>query len=153
VCFDASVDINVNVNVNASMLMRMQALVGYTNAGKTTLLRKLSKDASILSEDRLFATLDPTTRRATLPSGACYTFVTLMSHLSYMFVAIISRVCYDTLPRYACEHRIYVTPSAVGVTYMSHPQLHICNNLSYIYVTPSVTYMSHPQLHKCHTTR
>lgn len=44
------------------------ALVGYTNAGKSTLLNKLS-DADVLSADQLFATLDPTTRRTELPSG------------------------------------------------------------------------------------
>jgi len=44
------------------------ALVGYTNAGKSTLLNALS-GSSVLVEDKLFATLDPTTRRVTLPSG------------------------------------------------------------------------------------
>lgn len=44
------------------------ALVGYTNAGKSTLLNKLT-DADVLQEDKLFATLDPTTRRLRLPSG------------------------------------------------------------------------------------
>lgn len=44
------------------------ALVGYTNAGKSTLLNALS-DADVLSADQLFATLDPTTRRTDLPSG------------------------------------------------------------------------------------
>jgi GTP-binding protein HflX len=44
------------------------ALVGYTNAGKSTLLNKLS-DAGVLAEDKLFATLDPTTRRLRLPNG------------------------------------------------------------------------------------
>lgn len=44
------------------------AIVGYTNAGKSTLLNKLT-DAGILEEDKLFATLDPTTRRLNLPSG------------------------------------------------------------------------------------
>lgn len=44
------------------------AVVGYTNAGKSTLLNKLA-DAGILSEDKLFATLDPTTRKFALPSG------------------------------------------------------------------------------------
>jgi GTP-binding protein HflX len=42
------------------------ALVGYTNSGKSTLLNALSK-AGVLAEDKLFATLDPTTRRITLP--------------------------------------------------------------------------------------
>ena len=44
------------------------AIVGYTNAGKSTLLNKLT-GAGILAEDKLFATLDPTTRGMELPSG------------------------------------------------------------------------------------
>jgi len=44
------------------------ALVGYTNAGKSTLLNTLT-GASVPAEDRLFATLDPTARRLTLPDG------------------------------------------------------------------------------------
>jgi GTP-binding protein HflX len=44
------------------------ALVGYTNAGKSTLMRALT-DAEVLVEDQLFATLDPTTRRLRLPGG------------------------------------------------------------------------------------
>ena len=43
-------------------------IVGYTNAGKSTLLNTLT-DAGVLTEDRLFATLDPTTRRLVLPGG------------------------------------------------------------------------------------
>ena len=43
------------------------ALVGYTNAGKSTLLNALS-NADVFVEDKLFATLDPTTRRLTLPN-------------------------------------------------------------------------------------
>ena len=44
------------------------ALVGYTNAGKSTLLNALT-DASVLAEDMLFATLDPVVRQAELPNG------------------------------------------------------------------------------------
>ena len=44
------------------------AIVGYTNAGKSTLLNRLT-GAGILAEDKLFATLDPTTRSYTLPDG------------------------------------------------------------------------------------
>lgn len=43
-------------------------IVGYTNAGKSTLLNRLT-NAGVLVEDRLFATLDPTTRRLALPGG------------------------------------------------------------------------------------
>jgi GTP-binding protein HflX len=44
------------------------AIVGYTNAGKSTLLNRLT-DAGVLVEDRLFATLDATTKRLSLPGG------------------------------------------------------------------------------------
>lgn len=44
------------------------ALVGYTNAGKSTLFNRLT-GASVQAEDQLFATLDPTMRRVALPSG------------------------------------------------------------------------------------
>lgn len=45
----------------------LAALVGYTNAGKSTLLKKLT-GAEVLVEDKLFATLDPTTRKIILPN-------------------------------------------------------------------------------------
>ncbi len=48
--------------------LRTVAIVGYTNAGKSTLLNRLT-DAGVLVEDRLFATLDATTRRLDLPGG------------------------------------------------------------------------------------
>jgi GTP-binding protein HflX len=44
------------------------SLVGYTNAGKSTLLNQIT-GSDVLAEDKLFATLDPTTRRVTLPGG------------------------------------------------------------------------------------
>ncbi|MGQ0833112.1 MAG: GTPase HflX [Microthrixaceae bacterium] len=54
----------------AQLRSRVQrvAIVGYTNAGKSTLLNRLT-DAGVLVEDRLFATLDATTRRLGLPGG------------------------------------------------------------------------------------
>lgn len=48
--------------------MKTAAIVGYTNAGKSTLLNTLT-GAEVLSEDKLFATLDPTTRAMTLADG------------------------------------------------------------------------------------
>lgn len=50
------------------MAVPVVAIVGYTNAGKSTLLNALS-GAGVLAEDKLFATLDPTTRRVTLPAS------------------------------------------------------------------------------------
>lgn len=47
---------------------KVASIVGYTNAGKSTLLNRLT-DARILAEDKLFATLDPTTRSLVLPGG------------------------------------------------------------------------------------
>lgn len=47
---------------------KVAAIVGYTNAGKSTLLNRLT-DAGVLEEDKLFATLDPTTRSLKLDSG------------------------------------------------------------------------------------
>ena len=44
------------------------AIVGYTNAGKSTLMNRLT-DAGVLQEDKLFATLDPTARKLSLPDG------------------------------------------------------------------------------------
>ena len=44
------------------------ALVGYTNAGKSTLMNQLTQ-AGVLAEDKLFATLDPTARALKLPAG------------------------------------------------------------------------------------
>jgi GTP-binding protein HflX len=49
------------------------ALAGYTNAGKSTLLNRLS-GAGVLVEDKLFSTVDPTTRRLDLPDGRSVTF-------------------------------------------------------------------------------
>jgi GTP-binding protein HflX len=50
------------------MPIPLVALVGYTNAGKSTILKKLT-GAGVLVEDKLFATLDPTTRRVVLPNN------------------------------------------------------------------------------------
>jgi GTP-binding protein HflX len=52
----------------ASVPFPTVALVGYTNAGKSTLMNALTR-AGVLVEDRLFATLDPTVRRLRLPEG------------------------------------------------------------------------------------
>lgn len=48
--------------------MRTVALVGYTNSGKSTLINRLT-DSTVLAENKLFATLDPTVRKMALPDG------------------------------------------------------------------------------------
>lgn len=50
------------------------AIVGYTNSGKSTLLNTLSRHAGIYADDKLFATLDPTTRKVSLPNGRVVPF-------------------------------------------------------------------------------
>jgi GTPase len=64
------------------------AIVGYTNAGKSSLLNRLT-DAGVLVEDALFATLDPTTRRTTTSDGRVYTLsdtVGFVRHLPHQLV-------------------------------------------------------------------
>ncbi|MBC3190894.1 GTPase HflX [Pseudonocardia sp. C8] len=64
------------------------AIVGYTNAGKSSLLNRLT-DAGVLVEDALFATLDPTTRKAETPDGRAYTLtdtVGFVRHLPHQLV-------------------------------------------------------------------
>ncbi|KAI8015966.1 GTPase HflX [Camellia lanceoleosa] len=55
-------------NRRVSVPVPVVSLVGYTNAGKSTLLNRLT-GANVLAEDRLFATLDPTTRRVQMKNG------------------------------------------------------------------------------------
>ncbi len=64
------------------------AIAGYTNAGKSSLLNRLT-DAGVLVEDSLFATLDPTTRRTTTADGRIYTMsdtVGFVRHLPHQLV-------------------------------------------------------------------
>ncbi len=64
------------------------AIAGYTNAGKSSLLNRLT-DAGVLVEDSLFATLDPTTRRTTTNDGRIYTMsdtVGFVRHLPHQLV-------------------------------------------------------------------
>ncbi|HET7195460.1 MAG TPA: GTPase HflX [Nocardioides sp.] len=64
------------------------SIAGYTNAGKSTLLNRLT-DAGVLVDDSLFATLDPTTRRTTTTDGRVYTMsdtVGFVRHLPHQLV-------------------------------------------------------------------
>ncbi|MGB3954572.1 MAG: GTPase HflX [Brooklawnia sp.] len=59
------------------------AIVGYTNAGKSSLLNRLTH-AGVLVEDALFATLDPTTRRATTADGRVYTLTDTVGFVRHL---------------------------------------------------------------------
>jgi GTP-binding protein HflX len=59
------------------------AIVGYTNAGKSSLLNRLT-GAGVLVEDALFATLDPTTRRATTADGRTYTLTDTVGFVRHL---------------------------------------------------------------------
>lgn len=65
------------------------ALVGYTNAGKSTLLNAVS-DANVLAEDQLFATLDPTTRRILLPGGGMALFSDTVGFIQKLPTALVA---------------------------------------------------------------
>lgn len=76
------------------------ALVGYTNAGKSTLFNRLTA-SGVLEEDKLFATLDTTTRRCELPSGRSVLFIDtvgfihkLPHHLVKAFRATLEEAAY-----------------------------------------------------------
>lgn len=70
------------------------AIVGYTNAGKSSLLNRLTR-AGVLVENALFATLDPTTRRATTSDGRVYTLtdtVGFVRHLPHDLVEAFASI-------------------------------------------------------------
>ncbi len=79
------------------------ALAGYTNAGKSTLLNTLT-GAEVLSQDKLFATLDPTTRAYRLPGGRLLTFTDTVGFIQKLphglvdaFKSTLSEVCKSDL--------------------------------------------------------
>jgi GTP-binding protein HflX len=65
------------------------ALVGYTNAGKSTLLNHLA-EADVLVADQLFATLDPTTRRVELPGGHLALFTDTVGFIQKLPTALVA---------------------------------------------------------------
>lgn len=65
------------------------ALVGYTNAGKSTLFNRLAK-ADVFAQDLLFATLDPTMRRVRLPSGQMVILSDTVGFISQLPTALIA---------------------------------------------------------------
>lgn len=89
--------------------LRKIAIAGYTNAGKSTLLNALT-DAGILAEDKLFATLDPTTRKCILPSGQTVLLTdtvglirNLPHHLIHAFSSTLEEVKYADVILILCD--------------------------------------------------
>ncbi|GIV84338.1 MAG: GTPase HflX [Candidatus Roseilinea sp.] len=91
------------------------AIVGYTNAGKSTLLNAIAK-ADVLAEDKLFATLDPTTRRVRLPHGHLALFtdtVGFIQKLPTQLVAAFRATLEEVTEADALLHVVDIThPSA-----------------------------------------
>ena len=85
------------------------ALVGYTNAGKSTLLNALT-DAGVLAENKLFATLDPTSRALKLPDGRTVLLVDTVGFISRLphelveaFKSTLEEVVYADLILNICD--------------------------------------------------
>ena len=66
------------------------AIIGYTNAGKSTLLNRLCGRATVYADDKLFATLDPTTRTVILPDGRRALFTDTVGFINKLPHALVA---------------------------------------------------------------
>ncbi len=66
------------------------AIVGYTNAGKSTLLNALTRQSAVYADDKLFATLDPTTRRVHMPAGGEMLFTDTVGFIQKLPHSLVS---------------------------------------------------------------
>jgi len=128
------------------------ALVGYTNAGKSTLLNALT-GAGVLSEDKLFATLDPTTRKFTLPLGEeilitdTVGFIRkLPHHLVKAFKSTLDEVRYADVLLIICdasdkeaEAQLKVTEQVIAELEASDkPKIYVMNKVDKCEFTPQI---------------
>ena len=93
------------------------AIVGYTNAGKSTLLNRLT-DAGILAEDKLFATLDTTTRKFELPSGETVLLTDTVGFIRKLPHHLVNAFR-STLDEAACADMIMILADASDPEYLS----------------------------------
>lgn len=91
------------------------SLVGYTNAGKSTLLNALS-DADVLVADQLFATLDPTTRRVDLPGGGTALFTDTVGFIQKLPTQLVAAF-------HATLEEITEADLLIHVVDVTHPQV------------------------------
>ena len=92
----------------------MASLVGYTNSGKSTLLNAMTQ-ADVLAEDKLFATLDPTTRRVKLPTGLEVVFSDTVGFIRHLPPTLIAAFR-------ATLEEIHAADLLLHVVDVSHPQ-------------------------------
>lgn len=92
------------------------SLVGYTNAGKSTLLNQLS-DADVYVANKLFATLDPTTRRVELPDGSLALFTDTVGFIQKLPTTLVAAFR-------ATLEEIAEADLLLHVVDITHPQVH-----------------------------
>lgn len=134
------------------------AIVGYTNAGKSSLLNALT-GAGVLVQDKLFATLDPTTRRLTLPAGreALVTdtvgFIRKLPHdLVAAFRATLEGIeeaslilhVVDSSHPHATEQIVAVEKVLAGISVPTVPRLLVWNKIDLLKEPATVALLSAP---------
>lgn len=102
--------------------LKKVAVVGYTNAGKSTLMNRLT-DAGVEAQDKLFATLDPTTRRLELPCGETVLLTdtvgfirNLPHHLIKAFKSTLDEAVYSDIIMILCDASDPECASQLSVT-------------------------------------
>ncbi|KAL6207475.1 hypothetical protein ACLB2K_018433 [Fragaria x ananassa] len=89
-------------NQRLSVPVPVVSLVGYTNAGKSTILNQLT-GANVLAEDQLFATLDPTTRRVQMKNGMEFLLTDTVGFIQKLPTTVVAAFR-ATLRRYRSRH-------------------------------------------------